>query len=82
MVAMSDQLSPAQSLALGMLKGGPFIVNGRGRWVPKWYGGDSYRHGFKAFTITTLEHHGLVTINGGKACITARGKRFLDAEGK
>jgi hypothetical protein len=74
---MSDQFTPAQSLALGMLKGGPLMVNYAGRWVPK-----GQRVGFKALTITTLERHGLATINASKASITARGKRFLEAGGK
>jgi hypothetical protein len=81
---MSDQLSLPQSLALRLLAREPLFVHGIGGvgsnagWAPK---GDR-RRGFQTQTITTLERHGLATINGGKASITARGKRFLEAEGK
>jgi hypothetical protein len=77
---MSDHLSPIQSLALCLIAQGPFsavrIAGGAG-----WAAGNDHRR-FQTQTMTALERHGLVTINRGKASITGRGKRFLQAEGK
>jgi hypothetical protein len=78
---MADQLSVPQILALIQVASGPLIVIrtiGNAGWaIP----GERKRF-CSTQTIRTLEGHGLVTINGGKASITARGKRFLEAEGK
>jgi predicted methyltransferase len=81
---MSDHLNPIQTYALRLIAQAPFSVvriAGEAGWVAR-NDDRSLSAKFQTQTMTALERHGLVTINRGKASITARGKRFLQAEGK
>jgi len=74
---MTDQLTLPQSLALTILRREPLFL-GKVGWAPK---GDD-RRGFGTRTIEGLRSRGFAIIRFPKASITARGKRFLEAEGK